>query len=264
MRKAVIVLVAISLCALAASPAMAGVDPGVADTVRLGAVAWDGDTTFSMDLSTATDDSLKQATIVLTWSTSEIQIDSVSLVGSHWVDQVTGGNGFFVGTQGEIGGTPSAVHYNISFLPFGQLLPPGDGLACRIHWSKTTTVTHANITVDSSTTSSGGAVVNSTLFGTSALEADNYVPQFIAGDITATLCDCPYQADLDESSFLDAIDLNSMIDILFFGGTDSQDPQCPITRSDFNCDTFPDALDLNAMIDHLFFGGGLPCDPCTP
>ena len=255
---------AISVWALASSSVLAGVDPGVADTVRLSAVAWDGQTPFTMDLSTATDDSLKQATIVLTWSTSEIQIDSVSLVGSRWATQVTAGAGAFVATPGEIGGSPSAVHYNISFLPFGQLLPPGDGLAARIYWSKTTTVTQSTITVDSSTTSSGGAVVNSTLFGTSALAADNYVPQFVEGVISATLCDCPFQADFDENTLLDALDLNAVIDVLFFGGTNPQDPQCPTTRTDFNCDTFPDALDLNDMIDHLFFGGPPPCDPCAP
>lgn len=264
MRKAVVACMVVLMCSLAASPAVAGVDPGVADTVRLSSVAWNGDTAFSMDLSTATDDSLEQATVILTWSTSEIQIDSVSLVGSRWATQVAGGNGAFVATQGEVGGTPSAVHYNISFLPFGQLLPPGDGLACRIHWSKTTTVTQSSITVDSSTTSSGGAVVNSMLFGTSALGADNYVPQFIAGDITADLCDCPWQSDFDQNSVQDALDLNALIDILFFGTPDVQDPQCPKFRADFNCDGVPDALDLNDMVDRLFFGGSPPCDPCAP
>ena len=216
------------------------------------------------ELFTQTDDSLKHATIVLTWSTDQIQIDSVSLVGSRWAAQVSGGGGAFVTAQGEVGGVPSAVHYNISFLPFGQLLPTGSGLACRIHWSESGTVNDTEITVDSSTTSSGGAVVNTTLFGTSPLEVDNFVPAFDVGVITAVLCDCPNQADIDASGFSDSVDLNTLIDILFFGGTDTQDPQCPTTRTDLDCNNAADAVDLNFMIDLLFFGGPNPCDPCVP
>lgn len=75
---------------------------------------------------------------------------------------------------------------------------------------------------------------------------------------------CPYQCDFDESQSLDALDLNAMIDVLFFGVPDIQDPGCPSTRGDFNNDDAPDALDLNDFITHLFFGGPGPCDPCNP
>lgn len=239
----------------------AGVDPGARDSVWLEDVVWDGDTNFSTELYTETDDSLKQATIILTWSSSQIQIDSVSLIGSRWASQVIGGSGFFVATPGEVGGVPSDVHYNISFLPFGQLLPTGSGLACRIHWSKTTTITEELITVDTSTTSSG-EVVNTTLFGTSSLEADNFVPAFDGSVIDAVLCNCPSQADINGDQTLDAVDLNALIDIVFFGVDDVQDPQCPNSRTDLNCDNFPDAIDLNLMINLLFFNGDDPCDPC--
>ena len=77
-------------------------------------------------------------------------------------------------------------------------------------------------------------------------------------------CDCPYQSDFNADSFLDALDLNAMIDALFFGGSDPQDPDCPATRADFNFDGVADALDLNVLIDHLFFAGNPPCDPCNP
>lgn len=79
-----------------------------------------------------------------------------------------------------------------------------------------------------------------------------------------TLCNCPYQADYDESGLLDALDFNALIDALFFGGLEPQDPACPTTRGDVNNDGVPDALDLNYLIDHLFFGGPPPIDPCTP
>ena len=77
-------------------------------------------------------------------------------------------------------------------------------------------------------------------------------------------CSCPHHCDYDGNSILDPLDLNAMIDVLFFAGTDIHDPLCTTSRSDFDCSGFPDALDLNAMINHLFFGGAGPCDPCSP
>ncbi len=263
MKRLLICAVTLSVVCGFAVNALAGVDPGARDSVWLEDVVWDGDTSFATELYTETDDTLKQATIVLMWSSNEIQIDSVSLIGSRWETQVTGGDGFFVATYGEVGGVPSDVHYNISFLPFGQLLPTGSGLACRIHWSKTTTVTEELFTVDTSTTSSG-SVVNTTLFGTSSLEEDNFVPAFDGGEIDAILCDCPLQADITGDAIRDAVDLNMLINIIFFNAPDVQDPQCPNTRSDLNCDTFADAVDLNLMIELLFFNGPEPCDPCQP
>ncbi|MBD3297258.1 MAG: hypothetical protein GF341_01270 [candidate division Zixibacteria bacterium] len=77
-------------------------------------------------------------------------------------------------------------------------------------------------------------------------------------------CSCPFQADFNADSFLDAVDLNALIDALFFNGPDPQDPNCPTTRGDFNNDGVSDATDLNALIDALFFNGPDPCDPCNP
>lgn len=76
-------------------------------------------------------------------------------------------------------------------------------------------------------------------------------------------CNCPSQADLDGSTFIDAVDLAVVIDIVFFGMADVQDPDCPATRSDFNDDRFADAVDLALLIDHVFFGGLGPVDPCV-
>lgn len=81
--------------------------------------------------------------------------------------------------------------------------------------------------------------------------------------LTQSICACPYQGDFDESGSLDALDLNALIDVLFFGGNDPRDLLCPTTRGDLDGSGFPDAIDLNYLIDHLFFGGDPPCDPCT-
>ncbi|GAB4320069.1 MAG: hypothetical protein Kow0074_10100 [Candidatus Zixiibacteriota bacterium] len=86
-------------------------------------------------------------------------------------------------------------------------------------------------------------------------------------DVVVTVvqtCACPFQADFDANTFLDAVDLNAAIDAVFFNGSDPQDPSCPATRADVNDDGFSDATDLNDLIDHVFFDGPPPADPCAP
>jgi len=78
-------------------------------------------------------------------------------------------------------------------------------------------------------------------------------------------CNCTYHADVYPDTELNAADLATLIDIVFFGGSDSIDPSCPhVGRGDYNCDCLVDSIDLAAMIDGVFFGGVGPCDPCTP
>lgn len=77
-------------------------------------------------------------------------------------------------------------------------------------------------------------------------------------------CDCPNQADYDGDGFLTALDLGNMIDVLFAGKPDIQDPACSTSREDVDCDGFATALDLGKLIDHLFAGGDPPCNPCSP
>ncbi|MBD3297481.1 MAG: hypothetical protein GF341_02420 [candidate division Zixibacteria bacterium] len=77
-------------------------------------------------------------------------------------------------------------------------------------------------------------------------------------------CQCPYQGDIDADGFRDAVDLQMLINILFFNAVEPQDPLCPITRSDLNGDDFSDSVDLSLLISHLFFNGPYPCDPCAP
>ena len=78
-----------------------------------------------------------------------------------------------------------------------------------------------------------------------------------------TDCWCDYQGDMNQDLFWDAIDLNVLIQTLFFNGPNPHDPFCVGPRADLDCDGFVDALDLNYMIDLLFFGGPPPCDPCS-
>ena len=252
-------------CLFIASSAIAGVDPGTRDSVWFvpETFEWDGDSTFVTEVHAVTDVALKHATVVLSWTTSEIDIDSVSIAGSRWESFVDGDSGVFIATPGHIGGVPSDVHYNLSFLPFGPLLTTGTGLVCKIHWSKTVpTVSAGSVDVDSSTTSSASQVQNSTLFGTSGLPDDNFTPAFSGASFTVTTCVCPSQGDMNNDGFIDSTDLSLIIDVVFFGGPDIQDPICPKARADMNCDGFSDSVDLSLVIDHVFFGGAGPCDPC--
>jgi len=68
--------------------------------------------------------------------------------------------------------------------------------------------------------------------------------------------------DLNDDGLVDAVDLALLIDVVFFGADDIQDPSCPATRADFNADAAVDAVDLAFLIDHVFFGGDPPADPC--
>lgn len=77
-------------------------------------------------------------------------------------------------------------------------------------------------------------------------------------------CLCPHQADYNIDGFLNAEDMSVLIDVLFSSASDVQDEGCPITRADLDCSGFSDAVDLNYMIEHIFFNGPAPCDPCAP
>ena len=77
---------------------------------------------------------------------------------------------------------------------------------------------------------------------------------------------CPHQGDIAENNgIIDAIDLNAMIDYLFYSAPQPiADPGCPgVDRSDFNCDGRTDAVDLNGYIDYIFYTGPNPCNPCA-
>ena len=244
--------------------AQSGTDPGARDSVWVESVTWNGNDPFSTLVYAQTDDSLEQATVVLTWGTTQIQIDSVTLEGSRWQTVVSNDSGVLVSTDGLVGGVSDGEHHNLSFLPYTRLLAPGSGPVCKVFWSRTgAVVTGPPITVDSATTTSGSMTSNSLLFGSTPQAEDNYTPAFGPGTITIVPCDCPSQVDNDSSGFVDATDLAYEIDIVFFGGVDVTDPVCPTSRGDFNCDGFADATDLAYLIDFVFFGGDAPCNPCA-
>lgn len=104
-----------------------------------------------------------------------------------------------------------------------------------------------------------GGMVNQGAVGSGTVDGVRLGTGFWHG---ARVCLCPNQGDGNDDHVLNAVDLNLMIDALFFGGPNPRDPSCPNLRFDVDCSKAPDAVDLNYLIDHLFFGGPVPCQPC--
>lgn len=82
-------------------------------------------------------------------------------------------------------------------------------------------------------------------------------------DGSGTPCACPSQGDIDASGVINATDLTLMINIIFFGGLNVQDSNCPRSRANFNGDGVVNATDLTLIINHIFFGGAGPVNPCA-
>jgi len=259
-----VVLATIAVASLGVT-ASAGTDPGVSDTIWFEAASWDGDTTFSTAVYTATDEALKHATIILGWSTVGVGIDSVSLIGSRWAAEVTGGNGFFVSDTGRVGGVKSPTRYNISFIPFTSLLPTGSGLVCRIYWKRSgAIVTDPIIVVDSATTSSGTSSLSTTMFGTSAQPAGNFVAVVKPDTIQVFPCICPSQGDLAQNGIIDINDVLGLIKTAFTNGPDFQDPYCPRTRADVTGEGTVNVNDVLYLIKTAFTNGPPAVNPCAP
>jgi hypothetical protein len=256
---------ALVLATLSGVTSSAGTDPGMRDTLWFDSVTWDGDTAFSTTMYTATDEALKHATIILGWSSPKIGIDSVSLIGSRWAAEVSGGNGFFVTDTGRVGGVKSATHYNISFIPFTTQLPTGSGPVCRIFWRRSgAVVTDPFIVVDSSATSSGTSSVNTTMFGTSAQPAGNFVSVFKPDTIRVFKCLCPSQGDLTGDGVINVNDVLAVIRTAFSNGPDIHDPYCPRSRADVTGEGIVNVNDVLYLIKTAFSNGPAPVNPCAP
>jgi hypothetical protein len=65
--------------------------------------------------------------------------------------------------------------------------------------------------------------------------------------------------DLSMDQTLDAVDLNQLIDVVFFNGQ----PDAPLNSADVNGSCAIDAVDLNYLIDVIFFNGIEPVAGCV-
>ncbi|MEW5873762.1 MAG: PKD domain-containing protein [Candidatus Zixiibacteriota bacterium] len=185
---------------------------------------------------------------------SKFFLDSISFVGTRLdyfeLEQIVFDNKF----SGEL-----AVRVKADNGGGSPALPPGTGPVARIHFRSRTT------SLPGDTSFVNIATLGAHTFKSYTTTTD-YQPVFYPGTVRVVTppCDCPWQADLDGGGTVDAVDLAFVIDIVFFGGADIQDPDCPRSRADFNNDGVVDAVDLAELIDHVFFGGAGPADPCNP
>ncbi|GAB4321769.1 MAG: hypothetical protein Kow0074_12810 [Candidatus Zixiibacteriota bacterium] len=161
------------------------------------------------------------------------------------------------GAPGSVG--PSSPDAFVFLNTLDSRLPPGaDGDTASIEIIVTLPDSAGTFEIDTTCADPGHHFV---FFETSQFA--KLYPSFQKGVVTIGGCECPHQADLDTDGYLDASDLNAMMDVVYFSMSDPQDPLCPASRTDFNADGYADAQDINDMINHLYFSGPPPIDPCS-
>jgi len=159
------------------------------------------------------------------------------------------------------------VTFYVDGLQNGPITPPGPGLSAGNNITTTTPLWiggNSRLAGGGGTVSRGEISIDELEFFHRELTQLEVNSIWNADDLgkCKPCCDCPFQGDLNGDGFVDAVDLAILIDVVFFGTLDVQDPCCPITRGDFNGDGFVDAVDLAIMIDYVFFGGSGPVNPC--
>ncbi|GAB4315375.1 MAG: hypothetical protein Kow0074_02930 [Candidatus Zixiibacteriota bacterium] len=139
-------------------------------------------------------------------------------------------------------------------------LPPGSGPIARIHFRTRSFATPGQTSVLTLTPLGSWGFTATTLTG-------SYSPHYDGGvlEIAPPPCSCPNQGLLNDDAVIDALDMNTLIDhIFFFGDSLPIDPDCVhVNRGDVNCDGMVDSVDLNEMIDYIYFNGPMFCDPCA-
>lgn len=139
-------------------------------------------------------------------------------------------------------------------------LSPGDGVIAKVYM-RTRDIANPGDTAHMSFPMLGGW----SLLATSG--STDFAPKVQSGTMTIgePPCDCAEHGDVADDGALDAVDLNALIDHVFFNAPQPiTDPTCVHTdRGDVNCDGVNDAVDINDIINTIFFNGPAPCDPCA-
>lgn len=80
--------------------------------------------------------------------------------------------------------------------------------------------------------------------------------------IEQATCDCPFEADVDGSSFIDLTDAVAIRNAAFSESALILDPDCPKVRQESRPDGNVDVFDVLQIVGHLYEGGAVPLDPC--
>lgn len=82
-------------------------------------------------------------------------------------------------------------------------------------------------------------------------------------NVTPSDCICACWADPKCNGAHNAVDLNIVINVVFFGMIPPASPHCPRSDVDVNCDCLESAIDVAVYVNRVYFGGVFSCDPCA-
>ncbi|MBD3403645.1 T9SS type A sorting domain-containing protein [candidate division GN15 bacterium] len=175
MAKQVRILLLIgALMLLAAVSSRAQTDPGIPDTLRIDdAVAFTNTGSGVLPVYLFNDEELAYFELTLEMSSSAIDFDSVSFVGTRFEDA-----GFRVYRD-----LDSSTTFTLGAQQTTDLLPAGSGLAARIYFSFETSITPMTVTFDTTTFLTPSNIEYSTTVSEDPFDPP-FVPQFVPGSLT--------------------------------------------------------------------------------
>jgi len=223
-------------------------DTLIPDTVRVASVnasVTSGQAQAPVDFYN--DEVLAGISLVLTWDSPDVAVDSFSFAGGRLQDILTKGVAY--------GG-----NYIIAFcLPWGpgELIQPGTGNLGTLFFSYSTGISPQQVLIDSITIILGD-IQHSTTF--SDASSNEFAPQFVPGGINIVAgCCIGDRGNVDNSSgdAVDIADLTYLVEYLFGGGPP---PVCE-DEANMNGQADVDIGDLTYIVEYLFGGGPAPV-PC--
>lgn len=126
----------------------------------------------------------------------------------------------------------------------GQELAPGDGPIARVYFR-----------IKSSAPIGESIDISFPPLGYLSFKVSSFAVSYVPVVNTGSLIFTPMIGDLNADEVYDALDLNELIEMIFFGAPLPN----PVGLADLDCDGAIDALDLNYMIELIFYHGPQPC-----
>lgn len=240
LRQGILLLLAVSAASAGQSTANIGPDPGVPDTLYIDTASAKYPNQAILPIRFVSDDDLSAFEITLTYSGSELSIDSFSFLTGvvesfNFKDAIVDSN------------TITLFAFAVSEVP----IPAGSGLIGRLYLSISPAALPKTIVIDT-TIIILNLIEHATTFS-SATNSVTYIPQISPGSVTV-LDDCCLglagNIDNDPNDITDIADLTLLIDHLFINLL----PLECITEGNIDGDIngTVDIADLTFLIDHLF------------
>lgn len=233
------------------APNIAAQDPGLPDTVRVDSVGAFTNTGVAVPVYFTNDQTLGGLEVTVTFSSPDIQVDSVSFVGGRLESYSV------KGTFAPPGG------YSIYCIPFSgePTIPAGSGLLAQLYLSWDVAILPQFVTIDTITILNVD-VEYSTTFSTA--DAQQFRPQYEPGYLNIEQgfgCCVGIRGNIDgdEDESINITDLSRLIAIMFRGAPPADCPEEANVNGDDS--EQPNVTDLTYLIAFLFRGGPEPA-PC--